>query len=250
MSVEKQQMIPSLMKILGLLLLFAVIVGCSDTQPTLTPEEINALIDAKIEGVAIDTIDSIYSIPAAVNAAVSDSIVWIRIDTTDGDTRSGTGFVVRDDYIATCYHVIERFDSGYVSSVYDNKKYLIQSVVAIDEAHDLAIIKTDFRAPHVILGESDTVSKGDTVYVIGNPDGWKGTLSQGVISAIRPNGFLDVKDTVYQMTASTGPGSSGSPVVNRHARVVAIHYASDNAAENLNFIVPVKHLKTLLSTLK
>ena len=78
MSVEKRQMIPSLMKILGLLLLFAVIVGCSDTQPTLTPEEINALIDAKIEGIAIDTIDSIYSIPAAVNAEVADSIVWIR----------------------------------------------------------------------------------------------------------------------------------------------------------------------------
>ena len=106
-------------------------------NPHSQPEEINALIDAKIEGVAIDTIDSIYSIPAAVNAAVSDSIVWIRIDTTDGDTRSGTGFVVRDNFIATCYHVIERFDSGYVSSVYDNKKYLIQSVVAIDEAHDI-----------------------------------------------------------------------------------------------------------------
>ena len=250
MSVEKRQMIPSLMKILCLLLLFAAIVGCSDTQPTLTPEEIEALIDAKIEGVAIDAIDSIYSIPAAINAEVADSIVWIRIDTTGGSTSSGTGVVVRDNYIATCYHVIERFDSGYVSSVYDNKKYLIQSVVAIDEAHDLAIIKTAFRAPHVVLGDSDTVSIGDTVYVIGNPDGWKGTLSQGVISAIRPNGFLDVKDTVYQMTASTGPGSSGSPVVNRHARVIAIHYASDNVAENLNFIVPVKHLKTLLSKIK
>ena len=250
MSVEKQQMIPSLMKILGLLLLFTVIVGCSDTQPTLTPEEINALIDAKIEGVAIDTIDSIYSIPAAVNAAVSDSIVWIRIDTTDGDTRSGTGFVVRDNYIATCYHVIDRFDSGYVSSVYDNKKYLIQSVVAIDEAHDLAIIQTAFLAPSLTLGNSDVVRSGDPIFIAGNPQGFKGTLAEGIISATRPKGFWRVKDEVFQTTAPASPGSSGSPVLNVDAEVIAIHYASDRTGQNLHFAIPANHLKTLLSTLK
>ena len=57
-----------------------------------------------------------------------------------------------------------------------------------DEVHDLAIIKASgIAAPPLSLGDSDTVQVGDTVYVTGNPDGYLGTFSTGVISAIRPS---------------------------------------------------------------
>ena len=225
---------------------------------TLTTDDVNRMIETKTDKITLvidqkidAAVENIYQTPQQINKIVADSIVFISINKSDNDTMTGTGFVVRKGgYIATCYHVIEDMKTGTVESTYNNTNYPIQSVVAADKAHDLAILKTDFNARPLVLGNSDTVQIASFIYVVGNPKGWKGTMSEGVISQIRPAGFWRVKDKVFQTTAPTSPGSSGSPVLNRHAEVIAIVYASDRNGVNIHFAIPVTHLKTLLSTLR
>ena len=242
-----------IMKILCLLLLFTVIVGCSDTEQTLTPDEIEVLIDAHVaEEIARinDAIEENNYRARKMKQIVLDSIVFLNVKRLDGTTKTGSGFVVNKGQIVTCHHVIEDVSRGSVSSVYDDTRYPIQAVLAIDKAHDIAIIQSAFLAPSLTLGNSDVVRSGDPIFIAGNPQGFKGTLAEGIISATRPKGFWRVKDEVFQTTAPASPGSSGSPVLNVDAEVIAIHYASDRTGQNLHFAIPANHLKTLLSTLK
>ena len=216
-----------------------------DNDETLAPEEIDRLINDAI-------IESVYQTPQRIKKAVSDSIVYLHIITTDGKSKTGTGFVVKSGgYIATCNHVIENTSTrSAIFSIYDDVAHSITSIAATDKAHDIAIIKTTFNAPPLRLGDSDAIRSGDFVYAVGNPHQLKGTLSEGIISAIRPNGFWIVKDRVFQMTIPLSPGSSGGPILNQHAEVIGVAYASHYVGQNLNFAIPVTHLKSLIASMR
>lgn len=126
----------------------------------------------------------------------------------------------------------------------------IESVVAIDKPHDMAIIKVkNISAPVLTLGNSDSVQIGDSVYLASNPDDYVGTFSDGIVSAIRPGGRF-VADKVFQVTAPASPGSSGGPVFNSRGEVIAMLNSGDTDGQNLNFATPVKFLKTLIMTIK
>ena len=90
------------------------------------------------------------------------------------------------------------------------RHYPIEQVVALDKPHDLAILQARIAAPALTLGNSDTVKIGEPVYVTGNPDGYIGSFSTGVVAAIRPGDEL-VADRVLQITAPVSAGSSGGP---------------------------------------
>ena len=123
--------------------------------------------------------------------------------------------------------------------------------LAIDEKHDLAIVASGgLTGLSLTLGDSRSVRIGDTVYVIGNPGGWKGTFSFGIISGIRPDGIAWVDDEVFQMTAPTSRGSSGGPVLNTAGEVIGVHTGTDGEGADLNFIIPVNNLKALLQTIQ
>ena len=238
-----------------LLTLLCLLTGCADTEDPLTAEDVEQMIDAKLSAFnenVHNAIEGIYLTPQQIDNAVSDSIVSIHIKEKNGESTNGTGFVVRNGgYIATCAHVIEHIQTGTVNSIYDTHiTYPIEAVLVVDDAHDIAIIKAAFSAPALVLGDNDAIHVGQFIYVIGNPRGWNGTLSEGVISGIRPNGFWKVKDEVIQITAPTSKGSSGSPVLNLNAEVIGIHYASDNTGQNLNFAIPSNYLEVLLSTIR
>ena len=159
----------------------------------------------------------------------------------------GSGFVVREGLIATCEHVLEGMVSGTVESVLNETKYPITAVVAVSKKHDLAIVEVPgFPAPALTLGDSDTVRVGDTVYFASNPKQLKGTFVRGVLSAIRSGN----KGRVIQMTTPTSAGSSGGPVLNADAAVIAIFSETDVAGEGLHFAITINHLKSLLATIR
>ena len=245
-------MIPSLMKILCLLLLFAVSVGCSDIQPTLTPEEIEALIDERFaqELAKMQTDDGALSAQEIAEIALR-STVLLNIKRSNDKTSFGSGFFIDDYHVATNFHVVKGIVTGTVESVFAQTTYPIAAILAIDEEHDLAIVKTHgFTAPSLILANSDEVMTGDLVYVVGNPKGWKGTFSHGIVSARRPFGIEWVKGEVLQITAQTSAGSSGAPVLSAAGEVIGVHTGTDRDGEDLNFAIPVNHLKKLLAKIK
>ncbi len=161
----------------------------------------------------------------------------------------GSGFFVKPTLIATNYHVIEGAAKGTAKLVGKDTTYNIEGVTAIDKENDLILLEvTATGIKPLSLGDSERVRIGETVYVACNPKGVKGTFSAGVISSRRDKS----KNERLQMTASISPGSNGGSVLNSKGEVigmsVSVHRTLD--APNLNYAIPSKYLKKLLTQSK
>ena len=155
----------------------------------------------------------------------------------------GSGFFVRDNLIATNYHVIEGAARGTAKLVGQFSTYTIEGVTATDKTNDLALLKVTVSGIKPLpLGNSSDVKIGETVYVAGNPKGLEGTFSNGIISS-RRDPYTKER---LQMTAPISPGSSGGPVLNSKGEVIGISFMTLVGGQNLNFAIPSRHLTELL----
>ncbi len=177
--------------------------------------------------------------PAQIAERSLPSIVLIQ-----AGNRLGTGFLIwQDGRIATNLHVIIGAPS-IVVKLPDGRDFNQVEVLAIDERHDLAVIRIRARnLPALALGDSDHVKAGERVVAIGHPLGLGDTVSDGLVSAIRQ---LDKDFTVMQISAPIAHGSSGGPLLNDHAEVVGIAFMVSEEGQNLNFAIPVNYLKPML----
>ena len=167
-------------------------------------------------------------------------------DTNDAILSRGSGFFVRHNLIATNYHVIKKATQSTAKLVGKKTKYIIEGITATDETNDLVLLKVTAQSINPLpLGDSDTVRIGDTVYVVGNPKGFEGTFSNGIISSVREG--HNKKE--FQMTAPISPGSSGGPVLNDKGEVigVSVRIYPGQGAQNLNFASHSNALKRLLA---
>ena len=156
----------------------------------------------------------------------------------------GSGFFVRDNLIATNYHVIEGAARGRAKLVGRFSTYTIEGVTATDQMNDLALLKvTVYGINPLPLGNSSDVKIGETVYVAGNPKGLEGTFSNGIISS-RRDPYTKER---LQMTAPISPGSSGGPVLNSKGEVIGVSFMTLVGGQNLNFAIPSRYLTELLT---
>ena len=173
------------------------------------------------------------------------STVYLEMKDRNGTTLGfGSGFFVRENLIATNYHVIEGAAQGTAKLVGKYTTYNIEGITATDEINDLVLLKvTAYGIKPLLLGDSDNVRIGATVYVAGNPKGLEGTFSDGIISSRRDK---YTKERL-QMTAPISPGSSGGPVLNRKGEVIGVSFMSLEGGQNLNFAIPSRYLRILLT---
>ncbi|HEY8376359.1 MAG TPA: trypsin-like peptidase domain-containing protein [Nannocystis sp.] len=184
--------------------------------------------------------------PAELFSAYAPAVVTIRTQSLLGSS-AGTGFIVDGSgLIATNHHVIDggnkltvkRFDGSETDKV---------EIVDQDPERDLALLKIEAEdtLPVVTLGDSDGVTVGEAVIVIGNPLGLEHTLTDGLVSSRR---LLRDKRFI-QMSAPVSPGNSGGPVFNRRGEVIGVTVAklAMGFGENLNLAIPVNDLKTLIA---
>ncbi len=173
------------------------------------------------------------------------SVVLLTMADSHGQPLSfGSGFFVTEDLIVTNVHVVSGASQGRANCVGQSNSYTVAGSVAIDEQHDLILLKAvGIKAPALALGDSEAVSVGDDVYAVGNPQGLEGTLSNGIVSAIRQI----EGQKILQITAPISPGSSGGPVFDRQGQVIGIAVATFRGGQNLNFAVPASYLSKLLS---
>ena len=118
------------------------------------------------------------------------------------------------------------------------------SVVAFNEQRDLAIIRVpQSDSPTVELGDSADVQIGEPVLLMGSPKGLAGSVTTGVVSAVRnsPLGFQ-----LIQTDAASNPGSSGGPLINSKGEVIAVLNSKLANAENVSFAVPIDYVIELL----
>ncbi len=191
--------------------------------------------------------------------AVKTKIVHLEIQDRNGTkVGNGTGFVVRKDgVVVTNEHVAAV--GPKIIAVFDNKERIeVTGAWVRDAAHDIAVLqlaKREAPYPSLALGTSASIRTGTPIAVVGSPLGFNHSLSNGVISAIRPKGLGDGDDAaeqqrLLQITAPVSPGSSGSPVMLLDGTVVGVAtLALSGRAQALNFAVPVEVVSAHLAPL-
>lgn len=177
--------------------------------------------------------------------AFTSTVLLVMEDANGQPLSLGSGFFVRDSEVSTNLHVVEGAARGYAKIVGQKTKYDIEGITAVDPERDLVVLKiSGAHAGAVALGNSESVQVGETVYAVGNPQGLEGTFSQGIVSSIREVG----NDKLLQITVPISPGSSGGPVLNGKGEVIGVSVATFTGGQNLNFAIPSRYLRELLTT--
>ncbi len=149
----------------------------------------------------------------------------------------GTGFFVSKNEIVTNRHVVEFANRVEIFSA-SQKVYLITYVTGYSENTDIIKLGVDTRDDRI---STVTISKseprvGENIVVVGSPLGLSGSVSEGIISAVRS---ISEYGNVIQITAPISYGSSGSPVFNDIGEVIGVATSYIPRGQNINFALPV-----------
>jgi len=165
---------------------------------------------------------------------------------------TGSGFILNaDGEILTNYHVV-RGAAQLTVKLTDQKVYKAK-VLGTDTHHDLALIKIDAgrKLPTLRLGDSDTLVVGQKVEAIGNPFGFDGTLTTGIVSSLGRD--IQTEDEnlegMIQTDAAIHPGNSGGPLLDSHGNVIGINTAIYGQGGNvgIGFAMPINRAKVMLT---
>ncbi len=184
-------------------------------------------------------------LPELVKRIKPSAVAIETFDAKDALLARGSGFFVAPDRVITNRHVIERSNRVEVHLL-DGKKYTVRGVLAVDGEGDLALLQVDLpktapaAAPLPIVRAIP--QEGEAVVVVGNPYGLEGSVSNGIVSAVRE---IAGYGKIIQITAAISPGSSGSPVVNMSGQVIGVATLQGAEGQNLNFAVPAERISQL-----
>lgn len=182
---------------------------------------------------------------------LNPSIVSIEADLPEG-LSTGTGCVVdASGIILTSMHVILGAKNIEVT-VYNGQNYKANVVAILKDNNDLALLKITPKEPlnAASFGNSEEIKVGQRVLTIGNPFGFNGTLTTGIVSRI------DYQRNKIQTDAAINPGCSGGPLINLNGEIIGINqsiYNPDNNRSNIGigFAVPINNAKDFIGlTLK
>ncbi len=175
--------------------------------------------------------------PSVANLRVSRRVRGRRLD------GGGSGVVITPDgFILTSAHVVEGADAGTASFV-DGRELEVE-VVGSDPLSDLAVLRA--HSPDLVpaeLGDAGALRVGQLVVAIGNPHGFAGSVTAGVVSALgrslatRSGSASRIVENVIQTDAALNPGNSGGALADGSARVVGINTAV--AGVGLGLAVPI-----------
>jgi S1-C subfamily serine protease len=177
-------------------------------------------------------------------------------------TGIGSGFIINDEgEIVTNFHVItgSRNITVTLSGGTDHKEYKA-TVLGVSRRDDLALLKIDAgrKLPVVHLGDSDAVQVGQKVLAIGNPFGFEGTLTTGIVSSLGrslPNENGLMMEGLIQTDAAINPGNSGGPMFDSRGNVIGVNTMivspqAGNGGEagsvGIGFAMPINRAKAIL----
>ena len=153
--------------------------------------------------------------------AFASTVLVVTYDSNGRQIGSGSGFFVSRDWVATNYHVIKDATSVECQDAATGRQFSIRSA-AINSDADLAILRTiDFTGTPISLGNSDTIRKGDTIYVAGYPGGNRSFKKAKIRGTTGIKGCADAEFEITSF-ARIAPGSSGGPVLNTNGEAVGV----------------------------
>jgi S1-C subfamily serine protease len=169
----------------------------------------------------------------------------------------GSGFIINaNGEILTNFHVISGSSQVEVT-LPDQSKYKA-TILVRDRVNDLALIKIEPRKKltYLNLGDSDRLQVGQKVLAIGNPFGFDGTLTTGVVSTLGRT--IEAENNhkmegMIQTDASINSGNSGGPLLDSQGNVIGINtaiYGPGGGSVGIGFALPINRAKSLLDDFK
>jgi serine protease Do len=159
-------------------------------------------------------------------------------------TSYGSGFILKDNYILTNFHVVE--DASEVTISLSDRREFSAEVIGVDPLSDLAVLEVDDNdLPTVNVGNSDQLRVGDWVIAIGSPFSFDFSVTAGIVSAkgrsIQNNNIGNYVPFL-QTDVAINPGNSGGPLFNLDGEVVGINsqiYSRSGGYQGLAFAIPI-----------
>jgi S1-C subfamily serine protease len=189
-------------------------------------------------------LDSYSRTVTAVAETLLPSVASLQVMAGSGRmASSGSAVVITPDgFLVTSAHVVAAGRGGQAALI-DGRKFEFE-VVGRDALSDLAVIRGRARdLPAAPLGDADHLRVGQLVVAIGNPLGFAGSVTAGVVSAVgrslpaRSGTASRVIDNVIQTDAALNPGNSGGALADSRGRVIGINSAV--AGIGLGLAVPI-----------
>lgn len=177
---------------------------------------------------------------------VKPSVVSILTYDAKGEPLiSGSGFFVRPGEVMTNMHVIKGAHRVEIHTLEGKgRTYPVAGALAIDDEADLALLKVDLPAERSrpLPITSALPDEGEQIFVIGNPLRLEGSVSDGIVSAIR-----EVPDLgrIIQVTAPVSHGNSGSPLFNMRGEVIGIVTVKVTNGQNINLALGVSRIAAM-----
>jgi S1-C subfamily serine protease len=195
-----------------------------------------------------EALDAYSKVVSGVARRLAPSVANLRVarKVRGGRTfeAAGSGVVITPDgFLLTSAHVVGSPDATGRASFVDGRE-LDFSVVGSDPLSDLAVLRTDGRGlPPAELGDAERLRVGQLVVAIGNPFGFSGSVTAGVVSALgrslptRAGQATRYVENVIQTDAALNPGNSGGALANGNGHVVGVNTAV--AGVGLGLAVPI-----------
>src|SRR5258708_19529490 len=162
----------------------------------------------------------------------------------------GSGFLINaDGQILTNFHVVS--GSSQVEVTLPDQSRFHAKILTRNRANDVALIQIDpkKKLTHLNLGDSDRLQVGQKVLAIGNPFGFAGTLTTGVVSSLGrdiPTENNQTLEGMIQTDASINSGNSGGPLLHSQGNVVGINtaiYGPHGGSVGIGFAMPINRAK-------
>jgi len=191
----------------------------------------------------VPTVQSQDLLPELVRRIKPSAVAIETFDARGEKLSRGSGFFIDSDRVVTNRHVIDNAYRAEVHS-YNGSVYQVKGVIAVDAEGDLALLRVDAPPNQVrpLLLDRTSPQEGESIVVIGNPFGLEGSVTNGIVSAVRD---IPTFGRIIQITAPISPGSSGSPVVNMQGQVIGVATLQITGGQSVNFAIPSERISQL-----
>ena len=185
------------------------------------------------------------NLPELVKRVKPSIVALVTYDANGVALTTGSGFFLRPGQVVTNLHVVRGARRVEVKTL-DGKGrvYPVAGLLDVDEEGDLALLSVEMPLNRARASQLATLlpEEGEKIFVIGNPLKLEGSVSDGIVSAVRE---LPNIGKIIQITAPISHGNSGSPVFNLKGQVVGVVTIKVTNGQNINLAIGAARVRQL-----
>jgi tetratricopeptide (TPR) repeat protein len=185
------------------------------------------------------------NLPELVKRVKPSIVAIVTYDAKNIPLMTGSGFFLQPGQVVTNLHVIRGARRCEIKTL-DGKGrvYPVAGLLDVDEEGDLALLSVDMPSNRARSSSLANLlpEEGEKIFVIGNPLKLEGSVSDGIVSAVRE---LPNIGKIIQITAPISHGNSGSPVFNLKGQVVGVVTIKVTNGQNINLAIGAARVRQL-----